>query len=640
MTADADAPDVAMAPVNTDDRDRHQLLMHIAVANPTDADELSRRLARPKRAVHDDIKALMRDGIVYVHAGTLRTTQAARLIAEASAVQVREIHDQVLAEAVAQDAPRPSSLVALVDSGCTDAVLLDLLIRAHADNASDAAVGNAVTQLARAHQLSQEHVILLRARDAATHGSAHRVIALTDSLIVTDRGALSRQAAVLAAGAHIRGNRLDRAAALLAHVGHEHIHHDAVWAVVAAVGRGDLAAATTWVADTRDDSLTSLSAGLAEFAEALVLSVHGNGDGSIDLLARSVQTLAPLGGGIILPETPAAIAAILAIGRGEPQLAEDFLERALAAGLGGKTTRMRHSLLLAWALMVQGNLAAAETIANEVSEPHALGERERLLYWCLRVGISRRRADTAAMREIWREIRSHTFGMTVTLFDLLPIGEMMLTAARLREQARVRDVVDSAVALLTRLGDPVAWSALFHWHAVQAAFQSQDTAMLLAPANALAAAAALSPYAETLARAGHTWLEMLRDETDYASVEASARALAAHGHTWDAARLAGQAALQHPEREGALAMMQLAREIDKDHARQTRTAPQSTSLTAREVDVARLVLDGHGYRTIGEQLFISPKTVEHHVARIRGRLGATSRGELLEMLHTEIAKLE
>ena len=45
------------------------------------------------------------------------------------------------------------------------------------------------------------------------------------------------------------------------------------------------------------------------------------------------------------------------------------------------------------------------------------------------------------------------------------------------------------------------------------------------------------------------------------------------------------------------------------------------------------VLEGHGYRAIGERLFISPKTVEHHVARIRSRLGATSRGELLERLH-------
>jgi DNA-binding CsgD family transcriptional regulator len=35
---------------------------------------------------------------------------------------------------------------------------------------------------------------------------------------------------------------------------------------------------------------------------------------------------------------------------------------------------------------------------------------------------------------------------------------------------------------------------------------------------------------------------------------------------------------------------------------------------------------------IGGQLFISAKTVEHHVARIRRRLGASSRSEMLSML--------
>jgi len=48
--------------------------------------------------------------------------------------------------------------------------------------------------------------------------------------------------------------------------------------------------------------------------------------------------------------------------------------------------------------------------------------------------------------------------------------------------------------------------------------------------------------------------------------------------------------------------------------------------------VAELLLQGLPYRDIGAQLFISTKTVEHHVARIRRRLGAASRSELLSML--------
>ena len=43
------------------------------------------------------------------------------------------------------------------------------------------------------------------------------------------------------------------------------------------------------------------------------------------------------------------------------------------------------------------------------------------------------------------------------------------------------------------------------------------------------------------------------------------------------------------------------------------------------------------YRDIGAQLFISAKTVEHHVARIRRRLGAESRSEMLSMLRAMLA---
>jgi len=50
-------------------------------------------------------------------------------------------------------------------------------------------------------------------------------------------------------------------------------------------------------------------------------------------------------------------------------------------------------------------------------------------------------------------------------------------------------------------------------------------------------------------------------------------------------------------------------------------------LSNREREVAELVLTGLTYRQIGEKLFISAKTVEHHMARIRRRLGAQSRRE-------------
>ena len=65
--------------------------------------------------------------------------------------------------------------------------------------------------------------------------------------------------------------------------------------------------------------------------------------------------------------------------------------------------------------------------------------------------------------------------------------------------------------------------------------------------------------------------------------------------------------------------------------------PASARLSDREREVAELLLLGMPYRDIGSQLFISAKTVEHHVARIRRRLGAESRSEMLSMLRAMLA---
>jgi DNA-binding CsgD family transcriptional regulator len=57
-------------------------------------------------------------------------------------------------------------------------------------------------------------------------------------------------------------------------------------------------------------------------------------------------------------------------------------------------------------------------------------------------------------------------------------------------------------------------------------------------------------------------------------------------------------------------------------------------LRPRETGVARLVADGLSNKEIGARLFISAKTVEHHIARIRHRCGATSRADLFARLRT------
>lgn len=616
------------------------MLLHIAATRPRNAAELSQRIARPQGAVHEDVKSLIDSGAAYVHDGALHATAATRILEAASTEALRDLHGQVLAEFDSGAALRTPPLIALAESGCTDERLLRLLVRIVSESPDDASAAAALHTVAESCGRSATDIRLLQAADAALHGRPERVLSLVDDVLSSGSASQIHRASLLAAGAHLQENRLGRSLALFAHAGDTQPSPEAAWAVVAALGHGDIPRAEKWRMLVPDEAVTSYAAGLSELASGLMDSVSDRDGAALDILARSVSALTPIGADLALPESPAALAAFVAIGRGEPGIAEVILGRALDAELGGPAGRQRHVLLMSWVLMMQGRIDHAEQRLKDIGQEKQLCARDRFLYWALAAGLARRNSDLALMRDAWRELRGHSFGMTVTLYDLLPLGEMMVVAARLHDTDRVRSLVADARELLARLGNPVTWSAPFHWHGVQAAFQSEDPLALVPHANALAASEGESSYAATLARAGATWLAVLRREADFPSVEQSARALARHGHVWDAARLAGQAALQHPERDDALSMMQLAREINKDQLRPARSAPSSSALTARELDVAQLVLEGQGYRAIGEQLFISPKTVEHHVARMRSRLGAVSRGDLLEKLHDIVSALE
>ncbi len=58
------------------------------------------------------------------------------------------------------------------------------------------------------------------------------------------------------------------------------------------------------------------------------------------------------------------------------------------------------------------------------------------------------------------------------------------------------------------------------------------------------------------------------------------------------------------------------------------------ALTAREVEVLRLLAAGHSNREIGTALFIAPKTASVHVSNILGKLGASSRTEAAAIAHS------
>jgi DNA-binding NarL/FixJ family response regulator len=59
--------------------------------------------------------------------------------------------------------------------------------------------------------------------------------------------------------------------------------------------------------------------------------------------------------------------------------------------------------------------------------------------------------------------------------------------------------------------------------------------------------------------------------------------------------------------------------------RVSRRAPFSAGLTAREVEVLRLVAQGRSNREIAAELFIAEKTARNHVERVYTKLGVNNR---------------
>ncbi len=66
-----------------------------------------------------------------------------------------------------------------------------------------------------------------------------------------------------------------------------------------------------------------------------------------------------------------------------------------------------------------------------------------------------------------------------------------------------------------------------------------------------------------------------------------------------------------------------------DFRRMRNEAPDGEGLSKREREVLQLVARGHKYSEIGEELYISPKTVENHVRNILKKLRLNRKNELI-----------
>ncbi|GAA2541709.1 isoniazid response ATPase/transcriptional regulator IniR [Mycolicibacterium diernhoferi] len=431
-------------------------------------------------------------------------------------------------------------------------------------------------------------------------------------------------------------------------------------AVVVAVATGDVPAARAALDVEDPGPPTSTARAARSLADGLLDTLDRPFPAAIAGLSRSITSEWSLES--VSPDSPAALVTLAAIHGGDPVRARSIIGRAAAQS--SPFTAPRHRLLLGWTRMLDGRLNRATADATAAGAP-GLHRRDALWSAALHTAIARRAGDSGAMQQHWYAALDVLAEYSLDLYSLLPLGELWVAAARLRQVDRLQHHLDEAMGLLERLGRPPLWSVPLHWAGVHAGILANSPDAVAPHGQALTAAAADSAYAQALARAGRAWLRVLANQVDVEEVTPAARGLTQFGLTWDATRLAGQAALQTPDPRVSGVMLQLARELKvsahdaddvpavaddteaaaasaasgtfEEPSRPAGVAPRaaaipSSRLSDREREVAELLLLGMPYRDIGSQLFISAKTVEHHVARIRRRLGAESRPEMLSML--------
>ena len=72
----------------------------------------------------------------------------------------------------------------------------------------------------------------------------------------------------------------------------------------------------------------------------------------------------------------------------------------------------------------------------------------------------------------------------------------------------------------------------------------------------------------------------------------------------------------------------------------TRPGKASDSLTVQEAQVARMARDGLSNPEIGARLFISTRTVQHHLRKVFTKPGISSRGQLYRVLPNGAAAVQ
>lgn len=611
----------------------HDLLEALALGAALDADVLSALLDTDPAGLTDTVEAARATGLL-TETGDLIVFVRNLVLRAMPVLRARNMQRRLAEIQLGNGGPVLAAGRRLADAHATGARASEVLAAA-ADEALrtspwlatelfDAAVragGTARTVTAR------------RAQAAALAGDPAQALRFADETLTTEnttpedrRRAVSVTAAVLA-----HRGFAERTAELYQGLGDTDVLH----AVPALLATGDLDRARAVLAaapPSEDDAPTLIVPALRLVAAGLLASVDGDLPAALSCLTRAAGLLEPAGESLLLPYSPAELLAIVAAQCGEVALADATLGQAVAAKVGGELAHAGLLLLHGWIAMTRGAFDAAREVLDRVPEP--LEPADEVLAAALAAAVARRTDDAAALAAAFSRGRTALIRHPVHLYLLRPLGELAVAAAVLGETGALTSHLNRAHALLERMGDPPLWSAPLYWSELHAALAADDREAAQQSATVLKALAERAPHVRAFARAADC---LLTGETDPVVIRTAATGLRLAGLDWDGSRLAAEAAARTDDRKASADLMAVARAMNDNaepapSADNTADEPAVHMLSERELEVGRLILAGLTHKQIGARLFISAKTVEHHVARMKARLGADGRNELFGRL--------
>jgi DNA-binding CsgD family transcriptional regulator len=473
----------------------------------------------------------------------------------------------------------------------------------------------------------------LFAEEAWRRGDAVAAMAAADRVLATGRDPGARAAGVAAAAAAADGALLD-AAGRWRGVAASLDDTCGVWArgraALAAAVAGDLAGAEQDLWRARAYAPDPAPRGLAvllEGVDALLDALRGGFDAAGRRLAGLAATTVPADSLASERWDELAITVIAAGG-------DDHGTPLVQSGMTGRPSS-RHQLLQAWQQLRSGQLDGARDTLAAASRTPVL-RRDAVLGAAVTVGLARRCGNEHTLAVTWQRVAPVVAGADVELFLLDAWGELAVGAQRVAP-ADCDTIVAAMRAAVRRAGSPWWALAAEHRWALERAIVAADRAAVAAAAADLAGLADRHPGVAAFAAVAESWAEVLAGQVRPVAVTAAVDRLAATGRRWEAAALCRAAVARTDDPAAARNLLESGRALARRDGRGAAAPGRSGgALSGREREVGALILDGLTHREIGARLYISPKTVEQHVSKLRHKLAASNRATLVAGLRAHL----